>query len=238
MCEPRPDWQGVSLAVERCPPLQPTKSTKASSGLCEWRPTLWGAAEWRSEATSLTTAVSRSDAPLDAGSSPGGCFRIDAEICDRDSNRKKVGSIRELQRWEPPSISQAELQGTVEELVPSQSKHSGDRVWDQFAANELLFGVKSTYQEDMSQYTTPLNIAQIPDSIKKQASKIAREIEKRPAAGTRGETDLWEDDDEENKFSAVCAQRRREPKEAWRSGRPCVVKRCTWVVKGAPKDLP
>ena len=172
--------------------------------------------------------------PSDAGSSSlEGFFRIDADICDRDSNRNKAGSKRELQRWQAPSSSPAEL-----ELLYSKPDKSRDRVWDQFAANEVLFGVKSTYKEDMSQYTTPLDIGRIPDSIKKQANKIAREIEQRPAVGAWCEPDLWGGDDEEQKFPAVSAHRWHEQKEARRSGRTCVVKDCTWVVKGVSTGLP
>lgn len=75
--------------------------------------------------------------------------------------------------------------------------------WDQFEVNSRRFQVKSTYQEDL--YTTPLDVAAIPQSVKDKADQIAREIEA-AQFGTLdpeqlGEGDL--EDDEEARFGAV-----------------------------------
>lgn len=49
------------------------------------------------------------------------------------------------------------------------------RSWDQFEANEKLFGVKSTFDEEL--YTTRLERGPQTRELEKEASRIAREIE-------------------------------------------------------------
>jgi len=49
------------------------------------------------------------------------------------------------------------------------------RGWDQFETNEMLFGVKSTFNEDF--YTTKLEKGPKTRELEKQALRIAREIE-------------------------------------------------------------
>lgn len=49
------------------------------------------------------------------------------------------------------------------------------RGWDQFQANETLFGVKSTFDEDL--YTTKLERGPQMSELEKEALRIAREIE-------------------------------------------------------------
>ncbi|KAI6690194.1 hypothetical protein NL676_027022 [Syzygium grande] len=50
-----------------------------------------------------------------------------------------------------------------------------DRGWDQFVVNETLFGVKSTFSEDL--YTTKLERGPQMRELEREASRIAREIE-------------------------------------------------------------
>ncbi|XP_022152629.1 polyadenylate-binding protein-interacting protein 3-like isoform X2 [Momordica charantia] len=50
-----------------------------------------------------------------------------------------------------------------------------NRSWDQFEANEKLFGVKSTFDEEI--YTTKLERGPQTRELEKEASRIAREIE-------------------------------------------------------------
>lgn len=49
------------------------------------------------------------------------------------------------------------------------------RGWDQFEANETLFGVKSTFNEDL--YTTKLDRGPQTRELEREALRIAREIE-------------------------------------------------------------
>lgn len=49
------------------------------------------------------------------------------------------------------------------------------RGWDQFETNEVLFGVKSTFNEEL--YTTKLERGPQTRELEKQALRIAREIE-------------------------------------------------------------
>lgn len=49
------------------------------------------------------------------------------------------------------------------------------RGWDQFEANETLFGVKSTFNEDL--YTTKLDRGPQMRELEREALRIAREIE-------------------------------------------------------------
>lgn len=49
------------------------------------------------------------------------------------------------------------------------------RGWDQFEVNETLFGVKSTFNEDL--YTTKLERGPQMREVEREALRIAREIE-------------------------------------------------------------
>lgn len=85
--------------------------------------------------------------------------------------------------------------------------------WNQFEVNRKLFGVTTLFKDDLSQYTTPLDVANIPAEIKKEADRIAAEIEVEHVANGRlhGDDDRvthGEDSDEEAKFSAVSRQAR------------------------------
>lgn len=88
-------------------------------------------------------------------------FRTDADISGNLAMRE-----RELQRWEPGPDTEVDL--SLEE-----SNHSGG--WDQFAANEKLYNVRSDYDEDM--YTTTINRSDPLYKLREaEAAKIAREI--------------------------------------------------------------
>merc|ERR1712118_38180 len=91
---------------------------------------------------------------------------------------------------------------------PSKKTQKG---WDQFRVNEELFGYKSTYKEDLSQYTTPLNVKELPEQLKQKANKIAKDIEDKHnwkgahELDTGAEYEQEDEGDEENLFSAVPA---------------------------------
>ncbi|KAK4791570.1 hypothetical protein SAY86_031983 [Trapa natans] len=81
-----------------------------------------------------------------------------------------------------------------------------NRNWDQFETNEMLFGVKSTFNEEL--YTTKLERGPQMKELEKEASRIAREIEGDVTqdlhlAEERGLQMHEFDVDEETRFSSV-----------------------------------
>lgn len=102
--------------------------------------------------------------------SPAG-FRTDSDISGHLPTRE-----RPLQPWAPPVGSDMDL--SLESSGTLNPNVSGpNRAWDQFEANERLYGVKSDYDENI--YTTTIDRS---DPLYKQkeaaAERIAREIEK------------------------------------------------------------
>ena len=105
---------------------------------------------------------------------------------------------RELQRWEPGADS----------TIDMSLEDSGEAGWDQFAINERMYGVSSTYDENI--YTTQIDRS---DPRYKQreaeAARIAREIEgsapvnAHVAEERRRDTDRGDGLDEEEKYSGV-----------------------------------
>jgi PAB1-binding protein PBP1 len=78
---------------------------------------------------------------------------------------------RELHKWAP-----AEDENALG-LVESDLESSGGGSWDQFAANEKLFGLKTDFDEEI--YTTTLNrSAPGFKDREKLAIKMANEIQK------------------------------------------------------------
>jgi len=102
-------------------------------------------------------------------------FRTDTDISQK---KQMAGRERDLQAWAPssdlppaPSVPGSGL-GDEDTFGPGAN---GNTSWDQFTANEQLFGVKASFDEDV--YTTKLN-RNAPDfkEREKQAQKIANEI--------------------------------------------------------------
>jgi Protein interacting with poly(A)-binding protein len=121
---------------------------------------------------------------------------------------------RTLKRWEP----------AADEIDMSLEGAAGDSAgWDQFEANERLFGAKSNYDENL--YTTRIDRSD-PTYRQKhaEAARIAREIEGQDHenAHMREERGLVApdsgDQDEESKYSGV--QREAKPFQALVSGQP------------------
>lgn len=139
-------------------------------------------------------------------SQSGQKFQTDAEIRGKTEFKE-----RELHKWEPLTNDANEF-GPLEELT--QTVSNGE-VWDQFAANEKLFGVKSEFDEDL--YTTKVDKSH--PSYKQReadAARIAQEIQQSSTnnihiAEERGfiQTDI----SEEAMYSGVfrpCAQKKDE----------------------------
>jgi hypothetical protein len=78
--------------------------------------------------------------------------------------------------------------------------------WDQFQANEKLFNVKASFDEN--QYTTALDKSAIPTHLQEKAEQMAREIEGQTSDNIhimeeRGVAIASEELDEEDKYSGV-----------------------------------
>lgn len=98
-------------------------------------------------------------------------FRTDADI----SQKKGPGRERELQAWVPSgdgSVAPVTAPGDDDTFGPGST---GNTSWDQFTANEQLFGVKASFDEDI--YTTKLDRS-APDfkERERKAQRIANEI--------------------------------------------------------------
>lgn len=123
-------------------------------------------------------------------------FMTDTQISSRETHMSRE---RELQRWEP---------GPESSIGMSLEDTSG-KEWDQFAANESLYGVSSTYDENI--YTTAIDRSNPAYRRREaEAERIAREIEgSAPANAHVAEErrrDAHRDDvggDEEEKYSGV-----------------------------------
>ncbi len=92
---------------------------------------------------------------------------------DTDISGKLDIKERELHKWAPAAEDENNALGLLEGDLES----SGGGSWDQFAANEKLFGLKTDFDEEI--YTTPLNrSAPGYKDREKRAIKMANEIQK------------------------------------------------------------
>jgi len=109
----------------------------------------------------------------DSISKPNGDFRTDTDISGITARRE-----RELQAWQPDGSVSAVPSGNVgirgDEATfgPGSNAPNG---WDQFAVNESLFGVKTSFDEDL--YTTKIDRS-TPDfkERERKAQALANEI--------------------------------------------------------------
>ncbi|TYI24359.1 hypothetical protein ES332_A06G228900v1 [Gossypium tomentosum] len=117
------------------------------------------------------------------------------------SQSRHVGLERELEPWVPDE--------DYPQCPELENIFSGswNRNWDQFETNQKLFGVKSTFNEEL--YTTKLERGPQTRELEKEAMRIAREIEGEETrdlhlAEERG-LDLHDnfDIDEEMRYSSV-----------------------------------
>lgn len=128
------------------------------------------------EAQEATTAA-QEKATLTPMEWLNGSFRTDGEISAADGTTS--GMERPLQRWDDGNGTM--LNGTLEDQ--GALSHARCGTFDQFKVNREQFGVHSTFKEDLSQYTTPLNVSLVPTEVKDWARRIAKEIESQPARG-------------------------------------------------------
>ncbi|KAH7930135.1 hypothetical protein BV22DRAFT_1001233 [Leucogyrophana mollusca] len=145
--------------------------------------------------------------PADAKVPNGDSFRTDTDI----SGKAKAGRERDLQAWSedvpgspPPTITHHE--GAGDELTFGPS--AGAKIpWDQFTANEKMFGVTTSFDEEV--YTTKLDRSAADyKERERKAQRIASEI----MGGTTNNPHIAEErgqniDDsgvnEEDKYGAV-----------------------------------
>ncbi|KAL0341852.1 UNVERIFIED_CONTAM: PHD finger protein ALFIN-LIKE 5 [Sesamum calycinum] len=121
------------------------------------------------------------------------------DSCISQSRYVEVG--RELEHWVPDENDPGcpELDNIFD--------GPWNRGWDQFEANETLFGVKSTFNEEL--YTTKLERGPQMRELEREALRIAREIEGEDTldfhlAEERGiQLDGYLEMDEETRFSSV-----------------------------------
>lgn len=111
-------------------------------------------------------------------SDTGTGFRTDTDITNAHQSRSTLPNTnpreRQLEAWQPPPSSDpASLQG--DDLTFGQKTTSSGVAWDQFEANETMFGVKTSFDENI--YTTKLDRSR-PDykERERQAQIIADEI--------------------------------------------------------------
>ena len=112
---------------------------------------------------------------VDAPSPPHTGFKTDTDISQKTAPRRE----RELQAWQPDGTESggtapAAANGrSVDEVTFGPGASGG--AWDQFAANEKLFGVKAGFDEDL--YTTKLD-RNAPDfkERERKAQQLANEI--------------------------------------------------------------
>ena len=140
-----------------------------------------------------STVKQSSPAEVQAAQRRASGFRTDTEI---SSSASASSDGRALQRWDDG--------GAPETASLEQSTDSGP--WDQFAANEARFGVKSDYEETM--YTTKLDRSGKDfKSREKEAERLAKEILESSTGNVHvaeernqlGQKDM----DEEDRFGAV-----------------------------------
>ena len=124
---------------------------------------------------------------------------------------------RDLQRWEPSADTDVDL----------SLESAGGAAWDQFEANERLYGLKTDYHEEI--YTTSIDRS---NPLYKQraarAEKIAREIENQSTSNAhlreeRGQA-LAEDGHSDEEAKYVVSYHHRSPRE-WVLTKPQIQRR-------------
>ena len=112
--------------------------------------------------------VSFSDVTSKSANGVSSGFRTDADISGNLAIRE-----RNLQRWEPSTDMDVDLSL---EGVSNGISGSATGGWDQFEANARMYGVKTSYDEDL--YTTSIDRSN-PQYRQRlaRAEKLAREIE-------------------------------------------------------------
>lgn len=132
------------------------------------------------------------------------------------SARPAAGRERELQALDDTWFAQGDGMNLGKDLTPrgassrlsrGSSGRSGTGAWDQFEANERLFNVKSSFDENL--YTTQLDRRNVSLAQQREAERIAREIEGSVSGNSHlreernQQTEQDNDMDEEERYSGV-----------------------------------
>jgi len=130
-------------------------------------------------------------------------FMTDTQISQNKMNGEST--MRELEMWQPPDDDG--IGGGIEDDLNSKNGWSAH---DMFAKNEERFGLKTSYDPNMSAYTVPLNRDRLDSEAEEKAARIAASIE---GDGTSRHQVELENGDEEEAFSAVVRPDRRNGRE-------------------------
>lgn len=131
-------------------------------------------------------------------------FCIDSDISSKPGDARDFQDrIQKIQRWKPSPEDMELLSQDVDLNLGSAKTSPGG--WDQFKANRDLFGVRSTFKDDLSQYTTTLRISKVPLQTRRIAERVAAEIERSQLSSKDQDSNLdhGHDYEEEAMFSAV-----------------------------------
>eukprot|EP00929_Paragymnodinium_shiwhaense_P076824 TRINITY_DN3954_c0_g2_i1.p1 TRINITY_DN3954_c0_g2~~TRINITY_DN3954_c0_g2_i1.p1 ORF type:complete len:768 (-),score=177.93 TRINITY_DN3954_c0_g2_i1:88-2391(-) len=137
----------------------------------------------------------------------GAGFATDAEISASNAAGRSEG--RELVPWAAEAANDSEAQGLEDSLALDRRRSSSGGAWDQFRVNQEKFGVSTTFNEEY--YTTKLDPSTIPEEKRREAARIAREIEFGGNMNSEmdGRLEAVDVDDEEERWSSV--QRTKVP---------------------------
>ncbi|KAG6967569.1 hypothetical protein JG688_00006247 [Phytophthora aleatoria] len=148
------------------------------------------------------------DGVFASGAAVSGGFRTDTEISGQKGEHLFGRELEAASSWLDPALDTGALEDSA---ANGRRKNQGKAGWNQFEANEKLFGVVSTYDENI--YTTKLDKTKISTEQSRAAEKLAQEIERQSAAGNfhlqeeRGQSvrggKLANDLDEEARYSSV-----------------------------------
>ncbi|KAH7284905.1 hypothetical protein KP509_33G002100 [Ceratopteris richardii] len=121
-------------------------------------------------------------------------------ITDSVLSHGKQGEMeRELKPWTPDNDD------LKDPGLDSTFQNTWNRNWDQFEINKTLFGVESTFDEEL--YTTKLDRGPQSREREREALRIAREIEaensRNHLSQEKGEIDEFDTVDEESRFASV-----------------------------------
>jgi chemotaxis protein histidine kinase CheA len=116
-----------------------------------------------------------------AGASAAGGFRTDTEISGQRGEHLFGRELEAASSWLDPALDTGALEDGAPNGRRHGKNHQGKAGWNQFEANEKLFGVVSSYDENI--YTTKLDKTKISTEQSRAAERLAQEIERQSAAG-------------------------------------------------------
>jgi hypothetical protein len=128
-------------------------------------------------------------------------FRTDTEISGKQNEQLFGRELQHASSWLDPGLDIGELE---------DNRNRSSKSWNQFEANEKLFGVTSSYDENL--YTTKLDKTKLSTEQSAKAERLAREIEKQATTNfhlqeERGQVIHDDEDiDEEARYSSVDRQ--------------------------------